>query len=112
HVELRRVFMAQASGKLQEVEVEQEKLVPKDEGTVLVRWQGRIDKLARFLAVRYWLFCLLVGGVALGFNLYRLGSQSMWFDEILSVERARQSLPTLLQIIWATQPNMALYYVF
>jgi mannosyltransferase len=50
--------------------------------------------------------------VALVLNLYRLGDPSLWFDEVLSVTRARQTLPVLLQIISNTQPNMALYYVF
>ncbi len=50
--------------------------------------------------------------VALVLNLYSLGEPSLWFDEVLSVTRARQSLSVLLQIISNTQPNMALYYVF
>jgi hypothetical protein len=58
-----------------------------------------------------WLLCLVIGGIALGFNLYRLGDPSLWFDEILSVERARQSLPVLWHIIFSTQQNMALYYL-
>ncbi len=58
-----------------------------------------------------WLLCLIIGSVALGFNLYRLGSPSLWFDEVLSVERARQSLPVLWHIVFSTQQNMALYYV-
>jgi hypothetical protein len=47
--------------------------------------------------------------VALVLNLYSLGEPSLWFDEVLSVTRARQTLPVLLQIISNTQPNMALY---
>ncbi|HET8845748.1 MAG TPA: glycosyltransferase family 39 protein, partial [Ktedonobacteraceae bacterium] len=31
-------------------------------------------------------------------------------DEVLSVNRAQQSVPTLFQIVSVTQPNMALYY--
>jgi len=58
-----------------------------------------------------WLLCLAIGSVALAFNLYRLGGPSLWFDEILSVERARQSLPVLWHIIFSTQQNMALYYL-
>src|SRR6266567_5019673 len=58
-----------------------------------------------------WLLCLAIGGIALGFNLYQLGNPSLWFDEILSVERARQSLPVLWHIIFSTQQNMALYYL-
>ncbi len=59
-----------------------------------------------------WILCVLVGGVALACNLFQLGSQSMWFDEILSFERASQSLPVLWRIVNTTQPNMALYYIF
>src|SRR6266487_3756528 len=63
-------------------------------------------------STHYWIVCILIGGVALACNLYQLSEQSLWFDEVLSVERARQSLPVLWQIIFATQPNMALYYIF
>lgn len=59
-----------------------------------------------------WFAGLLVGAGALGLGLYRIGAPSLWFDEILSVERARQSLPTLWQIVNASEPNMALYYFF
>jgi uncharacterized membrane protein len=65
-----------------------------------------------FISSQYWLLCIAIGAIALACNLFQLGKQSMWFDEILSVQRARQSLPVLLQIIFATQPNMALYYIF
>src|SRR5579883_540430 len=54
---------------------------------------------------------LLIGIVALALNLYRLGAPSIWFDEMLSVERARQPLDILWKIIFSTQPNMALYYL-
>jgi hypothetical protein len=57
------------------------------------------------------LLSILIGGFALGFNLYRLGSPSLWFDEVLSVERATQPLPVLWRIIFNTQQNMALYYL-
>ena len=55
--------------------------------------------------------CLIIGCSALCFNLYQLGVPSIWFDEALSIERARQSLPVLWKIIFTTQPNMALYYL-
>lgn len=48
--------------------------------------------------------------VAIGFNLYKIGAPSIWFDEALSVNRAQQSLPVLFKIVSVTQPNMALYY--
>lgn len=56
------------------------------------------------------LICLALFMIAMGFNLYRIGDASIWFDEALSVNRAQQSLPVLLQIVSVTQPNMALYY--
>ncbi|HET8913213.1 MAG TPA: glycosyltransferase family 39 protein [Ktedonobacteraceae bacterium] len=59
-----------------------------------------------------WIIGTLLGIVAMGFNLYRLGTPSMWFDEILSVERSRQSLPVLLKIVTTAQANMAFYYFF
>jgi len=59
-----------------------------------------------------WLLCILIGVIALGFNLYRLGSPSIWYDEAFSVELARQPLPLLWHIIWGQEPNMELYYLF
>ena len=59
-----------------------------------------------------WLLCILVGAIALGFDLYRLGTPSIWFDEAFSVELARQPLPLLWHIIWGPEPNMELYYLF
>jgi uncharacterized membrane protein len=56
--------------------------------------------------------CLLFCLVALGFNLYRLGAPSIWFDEAFSVELARQPLPLLWHIIFGLEPNMELYYLF
>lgn len=50
--------------------------------------------------------------IALGFNLYRLGDPSIWFDEAFSVELARQPLPLLWHIIFGPEPNMELYYLF
>ena len=48
----------------------------------------------------------------MGFNLYRLGTPSIWFDEAFSVELARQPLPLLGHIIFGPEPNMELYYLF
>jgi uncharacterized membrane protein len=72
-----------------------------------------LQRLRHFLAwiSRDWLLCLVIGAVALGFNLYRLGDPSLWFDEVLSVERAGQPLLVLWHIIFSTQQNMALYYL-
>ena len=59
-----------------------------------------------------WLVGILLFLVALGFNLYRLGAPSIWFDEAFSVELARQPLPLLWHIIFGPEPNMELYYLF
>jgi uncharacterized membrane protein len=80
---------------------------------ILRSWlQGIARRIAAFCISHAWLQCLFVGGIALGFNLFQIGTPSLWFDEILSVHRAIQSLPVLLQIVGQTQPNMALYYLF
>ena len=104
--------MTQASGDLQKVEEDQDYTDTREQATLLTRLQSMLLAVSRFFASHYWILCVLIGGVALAFNLFRLGSKSMWFDEVLSVERARQSLPVLWQIIFATQPNMAFYYIF
>ncbi|MBA2682270.1 MAG: glycosyltransferase family 39 protein, partial [Ktedonobacteraceae bacterium] len=59
-----------------------------------------------------WLVGILLFLVALGFNFYRLGAPSIWFDEAFSVELARQPLPLLWHIIFGPEPNMELYYLF
>jgi mannosyltransferase len=61
---------------------------------------------------RTLIMCLLFCLIALGFNLYRLGAPSIWFDEAFSVELARQPLPLLWHIIFDLEPNMELYYLF
>ena len=58
-----------------------------------------------------WVLCPCLFIVALGFNLYRLGAPSVWFDEAFSVELARQPLPLLWHIIFSLEPNMELYYL-
>jgi len=58
-----------------------------------------------------WGLPVLLGLLALGFNLYRLGDPSVWFDEAFSVELARQPLPLLWHIIFGPEPNMELYYL-
>jgi 4-amino-4-deoxy-L-arabinose transferase-like glycosyltransferase len=67
----------------------------------------RLDQPGRWMTL---LISLLLFLVAMGFNLYKIGGPSIWFDEALSVTRAQQSLPVLFQIVSVTQPNMALYY--
>src|SRR5437764_6066100 len=58
-----------------------------------------------------WVLSLFLFTLALGFNLYRLGTPSIWFDEAFSVELARQPLPLLWHIIFGFEPNMELYYL-
>jgi len=101
--------MAKASGKLEKIEEDTCSPVQEKEGTYLS--PRRIEGISQFFAGRSWMLCVLIGGMALGCNLYQLGSHGLWFDEILSVYRAEQSLPILLQITANTQANMALYYV-
>jgi mannosyltransferase len=59
-----------------------------------------------------WAVGIIVFGVALAFDTYRLGNPSIWFDEAFSVELARQPLPVMWHIIWGPEPNMELYYLF
>src|SRR5438034_82859 len=79
-----------------------------DQKPVLLHQMQRITHL--FSST--WLLCILIGALALGFNLYRLGTPSIWYDEAFSVELARQPLPLIWQIIWGREPNMELYYLF
>jgi len=58
-----------------------------------------------------WVLSPFLFTLALGFNLYRLGTPSIWFDEAFSVELARQPLPLLWHIIFGLEPNMELYYL-
>ena len=59
-----------------------------------------------------WVVGIVVFGIALAFDSYRLGAPSTWFDEAFSVELARQPLPVMWHIIWGPEPNMELYYLF
>lgn len=61
---------------------------------------------------RYLLIGAVLFALALGLNLYRLGTPSIWFDEAFSVELARQPLPLLWHISFGREPNMELYYLF
>ena len=72
-----------------------------DQKPVLLHQMQRITHL--FSST--WLLCILIGVIALGFNLYRLGSPSIWYDEAFSVELARQPLPLLWHIIWGQEPS-------
>jgi uncharacterized membrane protein len=75
---------------------------------------GFLHRLQRFVPylTSNWVLCILIAAAALAFDLYRLGTPSIWFDEAFSVELARQPLPLLWHIIWGPEPNMELYYLF
>jgi mannosyltransferase len=109
--------MSQTSGKLEQND--------SASAATKVAPAGRTDKKSvwRFLPgsqgrqlhpSRLWdiALCVVIFGIALGFNLYRLGAPSIWFDEAFSVELARQPLPLIWHIIWGPEPNMELYYLF
>jgi 4-amino-4-deoxy-L-arabinose transferase-like glycosyltransferase len=99
--------MTQTSGAVgQTREVKQSKDA-KQQSTLL----QRVQRLVPYISST-WLLCILIGAIALGFNLYRLGTPSIWYDEAFSVELARQPLPLLWHIIWGPEPNMEFYYLF
>src|ERR1700693_2224967 len=98
--------MTQTSGAIgQTGEVKQRKDT-KQQSTLVQRMQRLVPYISST-----WLLCILIGAIALGFNLYRLESPSIWFDEAFSVELARQPLPLIWHIIWGPEPNMELYYL-
>jgi mannosyltransferase len=99
-----RKYMTQASGALGQTREDKLSKDAKQQSTFLYR--------VRRLASSPWLLCILIGTIALVFNLYRLGTPGIWFDEAFSVELARQPLPLLWHIIWGPEPNMELYYLF
>ncbi|GHO54055.1 glycosyltransferase family 39 protein [Ktedonobacter robiniae] len=59
-----------------------------------------------------WLSGCLLFIAALTFNLYRIGTPSVWFDEAFSVELAGQPLPLLWRLVSTQEPNMGLYHLF
>ena len=71
----------------------------------------RLQHINQRISLRLMLSIILFI-VAMCFNLYRLGTPSIWFDEAFSVELARQPLPLLWHIIFGPEPNMELYYLF
>lgn len=108
--------MNQAGGRLQQVE---EKLSPREklgDGALIHRLKLFRNPGPLFSRVPHtlqnWIACIIIFAIALGFNLYRLGTPSIWFDEAFSVELARQPLSLLWHIIWGPEPNMELYYLF
>jgi uncharacterized membrane protein len=98
--------MTQASSK-----VEQTEPAPSSRENRGAGLPQRLQHIVRRIPLRLALSIVLFI-VAIGFNLYRLGSPSIWFDEAFSVELARQPLPLLWHIIFGAEPNMELYYLF
>lgn len=93
-----------------------ERRVKQDEG-VVPKQQARENAPAHLQRVVYWLsqrwfLSLMLFAAALVFNLHKLGTPGIWFDEAFSVELARQPLPLLWHIIFGLEPNMELYYLF
>ena len=74
-------------------------------------FSAHLNRITRRISLRLMLSIVLFI-VAMCFNLYRLGTPSIWFDEAFSVELARQPLPLLWHIIFGPEPNMELYYLF
>ena len=98
--------MTQTSGTIEQTSEVQHNEDAKQKSS----FEHRMQRLVPSISYT-WLLCILVGVIALGFNLYRLGTPSIWFDEAFSVELARQPLPLLWHIIWGPEPNMELYYL-
>ena len=99
--------MTQAGDTSRAVIVEQETEPSIVLSPVARIWQAITERFSGRLLPGILLFL-----IALGFNLYRLGNPSIWFDEAFSVELARQPLPLLWRIIFGPEPNMELYYLF
>jgi len=105
--------MSQISQNEQSLEDEQKEISKENQKITPLSQLNAVAKTTfQIISSHNWIPCIAIGAIALACNLFQIGKQSMWFDEILSVERARQSFPVLWQIIFATQPNMALYYIF
>src|SRR6266480_4329309 len=98
--------MTQTSGAVGQTSEVKQSEDAKQKSTFIHRMQRLVPYISST-----WLLCIFIGVIALGFNLYRLGSPSIWYDEAFSVELARQPLPLLWHIIWGPEPNMELYYL-
>src|SRR6266852_4889736 len=99
--------MTQTSGAIGQTSEVKQRKDTKQQSTLVQRMQRLVPYISST-----WLLCILIGAIALGFDLYRLGAPSIWYDEAFSVELARQPLPLLWHIIWGPEPDMELYYLF
>jgi len=57
-----------------------------------------------------WLAALLVGVIALAFDLHQLGGVNVWFDEAFSYVFANRPFGQVWHDMWGPEPNMELYY--
>ena len=103
--------MTQTSGKLGQAKEGSIPLEAREKQGMLQRLRGKMLLLSRRRAFQVGVLSVIVFVIALGFDLYRLGTPSIWFDEAFSVELARQPLPLIWHIIWGPEPNMELYYL-
>ncbi len=94
------------------VEVEDALVSPPQHAPDKYGWKSFIVGVFHTLEQQTLLFCIFIFLCALGLNLYRLGTPSIWFDEALSISREQQPLALLYQIVSRSQPNMTLYYYF
>jgi hypothetical protein len=71
--------VTQTSGAIGQTSEVQQSEDAKQKSTFKHRMQRLIPSMSSS-----WLLCVLIGVIALGFDLYRLGTPSIWFDEAFS----------------------------
>lgn len=68
-------------------------------------WRGRAS---------HWLLVVLVGIAGMVFNFWNLGGPSLWYDEVIAADMARQNDYLILHYMrgsFSPMPNMELYYL-
>jgi hypothetical protein len=58
-----------------------------------------------------WAIGLGLAGVALALDLFRLGSTSLFADEVFSVQLVNNPWPVFWNYLWEHEPNMMLYHL-
>jgi mannosyltransferase len=58
-----------------------------------------------------WAIALGLAGVALALDLFRLGSTSLFADEVFSVQLVNNPWPAFWNYLWGHEPNMILYHL-
>jgi mannosyltransferase len=71
-----------------------------------------VRKSREFLEKRPFIPLIAILLLAFGLRLYKLDSQSLWWDELKTLERATLSLPDLLTDFINTRDQLPLYYLF